>query len=153
MVSFLGLALIVTAVVAGVVIAVLAGSLLFPRAGSRCESCGSTTPAASESCAVCEAPFETGIDEEEDPDAQEAPTSVLVPTAEPDPEEGVINPGVPKGLVKGALVVMFVGIGTRVLGMLDPAGLNLGIPHAVTAGLTVIGGIAMFFGFVVLDIA
>lgn len=152
MVSFLGLALIVTAVVAGVVIAVLAGSLLFPRSGSRCERCGATIPVSAESCTVCEAPFEAGADDAtEEPD--ETPTSILVPTAEPDPDEGVVNPGVPKGLVKGALVVMALGIGIRVLGMLDPAGLELGIPTAVTAGLTVVGGLAMFFGFVVLDIA
>lgn len=152
MVSFLGLALIVTAVVAGVVIAVLAGSLLLPRSGSRCERCGATIPVSADACTVCEAPFETGAEEDERPE-DKAPTHVHVPTAEPDPDEGVINPGVPKGLVKGALVVMFLGIGIRVLGMLDPAGLDLGIPAAVTAALTVVGGLAMFFGFVVLDIA
>lgn len=153
MVSFLGLALIVTAVVAAVVIAVLAGGLLFPGAGSRCERCGATIPETAEACTVCEAPFETGRETDPASPDEDVPRKVHVDAVDPDPEHGVVNPGVTPGMIKAAAVVMFIGIGTRVLGMLEPAGLTIGIPDAVTAALTVVGGLAMFFGFVVLDVA
>lgn len=150
MVDFLGLAIIVTAVVVVVVLAILGAPLLFSSGGrTRCERCGATIPASADECTICEAPFEAGPSDED----EAAPREIEVRTPEPDPEEGVINPGVTKGMIRWAIAIMFVGVGVRVLGMLEPAGLSLGIPDAVTAALTVAGGLAMFFGFVVLDIA
>lgn len=158
MVSFIGLALIVAAVVAAVVVAVLGGSLLAGRDDRRrCSRCGSMIPASQEECTVCEAPFKdpyrSGEPTPEEPEAGEKPTEVRVETPEPDEEGRVVNAGVPHRLVRWAVILMFIGLGVRVLGMLKPAGLETGIPEAVTAALTVIGGIAMFAGFVVSDIA
>lgn len=154
MVDFLGLAVIVTAVVVAVVLAILAGPLLFGAADrTRCSRCGATLPAEADACTVCEAPFEVGPQQATaQADGDEA-DAVHVDVPEPDPEEGMLNPGVTKGMIRAAVAVMFVGVGVRVIGMLEPAGLKTGIPDAVTAALTVVGGIAMFVGFVVLDIA
>lgn len=157
MVSFLGLAIIVTAVVVAVVVAVLGGSLILGDADrKRCKRCHATIPEDAESCTVCEAPFQgptpradaTPGDEDREPSR-----AVDVQMPQPDEEGEVINPGVPRQLVRWAVAIMFVGLGVRVLGMLQPAGIETGIPGTVTAALTVIGGIAMFAGFVVSDIA
>lgn len=154
MVSFLGLAFIVAAVVAGVVIAVLAGSLFVGEADRRrCRRCGATIPANIEECTVCEAPFQDhGLALGDGQDAEEASSSIEVDTGSSD-EEGWINPGITQGMIRGALAVMVLGLSVRFLGMLDPVGLNLGIPDAGMAALTVMGGIAAFVGFVVLDVA
>ncbi len=159
MVTFVGLALIVAAIVAAVVIVVLAAPLLTSgEAGTRCERCGATIPHEADGCSVCEAPFKTGLEDDEDPietarDRDKAPKRVYVDLPQADPEDGVINEGVPRGIVKVAGVVFLVGLSTRVVGMLEPAGLELGVPQALATLLTVVGGVAMFASFVVLDVA
>lgn len=158
MISFVHLFLIVAGVVALVTFSVLAAPIVTGRkAGRRCERCGNTIPVEAPECAMCEAPLRTGKDDLEplDPAQDEAkePKRVHVDLPAAGEDGSVINPGVPRGLIPVAAVVMFVGLGTRVLGMLEPAGVSLGIPHALTAALTVLGGIAMFAGFIVLDIA
>lgn len=159
MISFVHLSLIVAGVVALVVISVLAVPLLTtPKGGKRCERCGHSIPVEARECPMCEAPFRTGLEEGEPldtvrDDEDGEPKRVHVDVPSPAEDGSVINPGVPRGLIKVAAVVMFIGLGTRVLGMLEPAGLSLGIPYALTAVLTVVGGVAMFAGFIVLDIA
>jgi hypothetical protein len=152
MVGFVGLALIVGGVVAAVTVAVLAAPLVSDRSESeRCSRCGAAIPAAADGCTVCEAPFEqppAGAEEDD-----ERPRSVYVELPEPDEEGTIVNDGIPRGLVKAAVVVMGVGLVVRVLGMLDPAGLSLGLSGTTTALVTVLGGLAMFAGFVVLDVA
>lgn len=150
MVTFAGLALIVAGVVALVVIAVLAAPLVTDgEAGTRCTRCGATKPSEADACSVCEVPFGTGDADE----ADERPRTVHVELPEEGEDGTVVNPSVPRGLVKVAGVVMLVGIAVRVLGMLEPAGVSLGVPAATTAAVTVVGGLAMFAGFVVLDVA
>lgn len=154
MVTFVGLALIVAGVVALVVVAVLATPLVTggPE-GRRCPNCHAAIPEDADGCSVCEAPFDTGASTGSEDSDRETERRVRVEVGEEDEDGQVVNPGVPAGLVKVALFVMFAGIAVRVLGMLDPAGLDLGIPTTLTAVLTVIGGLAMFAGFVVLDVA
>ncbi len=158
MLSFGHLLLIVAGVVSLVVISVLAAPLLAKgTGGKRCDRCGNSIPAEALECSMCEAPMRTGLDDDEPietvRDEEEKPIRLTVEAPRPGEDGSVINPGVPRGLIKVAAVVMFIGLGTRVLGMLEPAGLTIGVPHALTAALTVVGGLAMFAGFIVLDIA
>lgn len=154
MVSYLGLAAIVVATVALVAIAVVGAQLLFGF-GQRphCSRCGSTLADPSQECTVCQAPME----EPEDPGGEDPDRRVIQvdesqqPTV--DPEVGALNPGISRRMVRWALIVMFVGIGVRVLGMLEPVGLDIGVSQTIMAALTVVGGVAMFLAFVVLDLA
>lgn len=152
MISYWALAAIVVASVAAVAIAVVGGQLVFGVGERpRCSRCGATLPDEDEACTVCEAPMaeprETTPRRERtiEVDESEEPTM--------DPEAGALNPGVSRRMVRWALIVMFTGIGVRVLGMLEPVGLDVGVSQAVMATLTVIGGVAMFLAFVVLDLA
>lgn len=153
MVSYWALAAIVIASIAVVAVAVVGGQLLFGFGERpRCSRCGATLADESEDCTVCRAPME-----DPRPSASEARdrTIQVDEREEPriDPEAGALNPGVSHRMVRWALIVMFAGIGVRVLGMLEPVGLDVGISQAVMATLTVVGGVAMFLAFVVLDLA
>lgn len=152
MVSYWALAGIVMAAVAVVAITVVGGQLLFGFGERpRCSRCGATLPGEGETCTVCEAPMvepqETTPRHERTIEVDEAEEPTI------DPEAGALNPGISKRMVRWALIVMFTGIGVRLLGMLEPVGLDVGISQAVMATLTVIGGVAMFLAFVVLDLA
>lgn len=153
MVSYWGLAAIVLAVVAVVAIAVVGGQLLFGFGERpRCSRCGATLADAEEDCTVCQAPLEEPrVTASESPDR----TIEIDEGEQPriDAEAGALNPGISERMVRWAVIVMFVGIGVRVLGMLEPVGLDVGVSQAIMATLTVIGGIAMFLAFVVLDLA
>jgi hypothetical protein len=157
MVTYWGLAAIVTGIVALVAITVVASQLFLTYGErARCSRCGATLAEEGEDCTVCEAPM-----------AQPQPTGTggngrgtievdesQLPTK--DPEAGALNPGVSERMVRWALIVMFAGIGVRLLGMLEPVGLDVGLSQTVKATfttLTVIGGVAMFLAFVVLDLA
>ncbi len=122
----------------------------------RCRRCGALKVSPEASCGVCEAPFDApaGTPTTEEPAMSETKTTRRDPP-EPtvDPDAGVLNPGVQPWMVQGAFIMMMIGLGTRLLGMLQPAGLDLGIPTTLTTVLTVLGGIGMFVGFVVLDVA
>jgi hypothetical protein len=152
MVSYWALAAIVVGSVAAVAIAVVGGQLLFGVGErARCSRCGATLPREDQDCTVCEAPMA----EPQATTPRRERTIEVDETEEPtiDPEVGALNPGVSKRMVRWALIVMFVGIGVRLLGMLEPVGLDVGISQAVMATMTVVGGVAMFLAFVVLDLA
>lgn len=152
MVTYWGLAAIVIGTVALVAILVVGGRLVFGVGERpRCSRCGATLADEGEDCTVCEAPLE----EPRRTTPREQRTITVDESQEPtvDPEMGALNPGVSRRMVRWALIVMFAGIGVRVLGMLEPVGLDVGISQAVMATLTVIGGVAMFLAFVVLDLA
>lgn len=154
MISFLGLAAIVVGSVVAVALAVV-GAQLFLDVGERprCSRCGATLAAETDDCTVCQTPLE----EPGEPDAAERDrrTVTVDASAQPsvDPEVGALNPGVSRRMVRWALIAMFTGLGVRLLGMLEPVGLEVGVPDAVVATTTVIGGVAMFLGFIVLDFA
>lgn len=153
MVSYWALAAIVVASVAGVAIAVVGGQLLFGFGERpRCSRCGATLADEEEDCTVCQAPLE---EPRAGPSERRERTIEVDESQQPtiDAEAGALNPGISHRMVRWALVVMFAGIGVRLLGMLEPVGLDLGISQAVMATLTVIGGVAMFLAFVVLDLA
>jgi hypothetical protein len=152
MVSYWGLAAIVTATVAVVAIAVVTAQLVFGFGERpRCSRCGATLPSEDGECTVCEAPMaepqETTPRSERTIEVDESEQPTI------DPDAGALNPGVSERMVRWALIVMFAGIGVRLLGMLEPVGLDVGLSQTVMATFTVIGGIAMFLAFVVLDLA
>lgn len=155
MLSFLGLAAVVVGVVLAVAIAVVGGQLVFGFGERpRCSRCGATLADEEEDCSVCQAPFEQPsqtADEEGEPRRTIKVDESSEPTM--DPEVGALNPGVSRTMVRWALIAMFTGLGVRLLGMLDPVGLEIGVPDSIVAALTVFGGVAMFVGFIVLDFA
>lgn len=146
-------AMILVACVGLIVLLVLAFSRLTGHR-RRCTDCGAVLPADAEACSVCEAPSQPAEGRPGAPVPEhEQATHRSFPTPTVDPEQGAINPGVTPGMVRAAFALMMIGLGTRLLGMLEPAGLDLGVPTALTTALTVIGGVGMFLGFVVLDVA
>ena len=118
----------------------------------RCTSCGASLQDADAACLVCEAPLL---------DHAGAPTEAAEPQAIITVERrffraadgSIMRAAVRPWMIRGALGIMFLGLGIRLLGMLEPMGLQLGVPDSVTAVLTVLGGTAAFLGFVVLDVA
>lgn len=122
----------------------------------RCSRCGASKTAPEAACTVCQAPFDrsAGTPVPEEASMNEIPATRPDPPEPTDhPEAGVLNPGIQPWMVQAAFVMMMIGLGTRLLGMLQPAGLDIGIPTSVTTLLTVLGGVGMFLGFVVLDVA
>jgi hypothetical protein len=154
MISFLGLAVVVTIVVVATGLAVL-GSQVYFGAGERpsCPTCGATLTDEEQECGVCEAPFETPAGPARQTQDDRTVTVNTSDDPDPDADVGTLNPGVTPRMIRWALIAMFVGIGVRVLGMLEPVGLEIGVPDSIGVALTVLGGIAMFVGFVVLDVA
>lgn len=155
MIGFLGLAAIVIGVVAAIAIAVVGAQLVMGGGDrSRCPRCGATMAQGTDECSVCERPLEEPVAVASEEDGE--PRTIQVDESdqpEIDPEVGALNPGVSRTMVRWALIAMGVGFGVRLLGMLDPVGLQVGIPDALIAALTVLGGVAMFLGFIVMDFA
>ncbi len=153
--DFLTLALIVTGVVAAVAILVVGLPLLTGGQRPRCSRCGEVLTAPDERCRVCQTPFDppTGPVGADANPTQARTIQVRESVPDPSGGKGSLNPGITHGMVRWALIIMFTGLGIRVLGMLEPVGLTLPIPETLMTALTVLGGIAAFVGFVVLDIA
>lgn len=154
MLSYLGLAAIVVGSVVAVAIAVVGGQLMFGFGEQpRCSRCGATLADEGEDCTVCQTPFEDPGGTE--PGDVEAERTIQTEEQSPeiDSEVGALNPGVSKRMVRWALIAMFTGLGVRLLAMLEPVGLDVGVSDQIVATLTVIGGVGMFLGFIVLDFA
>lgn len=151
--DFLDLALVVGTIAVGVALLVFLQERRASRSNApRCQSCGAALASDDPTCAICDDAMNKPA---RSPGGEPPrPTTVTVQrTLTTDAKGGLLNAGVRPWMIKGALGVMFLGIGVRVLGMLEPAGLNVPVPMSVMAALTVLGGIAAFVGFVVLDVA
>lgn len=145
--EYTGLALVVSALVFAVVALVLLARLFGTR-GPECGQCGAALAREGAACTVC-------ITESRPGPRRERPLTIEVETrkGEHHPSLGYLNPGIRPWMVKGALAAMAIGLSVRVVGMLDPVGLDLPVSDYALAVVTVVGGLVAFVGFIVLDVA
>lgn len=147
--DFVDLALILVGGTAAVVALVYFVDLWVAGRRGRCPRCGAVVADREAPCNVCEATL-PGPAQEDQPTG---PRTRSPPEPTHDPDVGVLNPGFSPWMVKWALGFMAVGLLVRGLGMLEPVGVDVGVPVSLMNLLTVVGGVVAFLGFVVLDLA
>jgi hypothetical protein len=120
----------------------------------RCASCAAYLLEDAKACTVCgvEVAAPAPVEDPWEPGPGPATVSVAHP-GHVDPDVGYLNGRMSRRFFRVMLAVMVGGIAVRVLAMLGPVGVDVGVPGTATAILTLVGGLAAFVGFVMLDMA